>query len=497
MTTRRPKIRPHHVVWTGARSLAPLLAPFLVSAAFIFCYCAANIQRGLGCLMESRLVLASGPMTQRELGSHGRRIFYQYELGEQISRLILRNCGQRPRWWSLDFWVNPDAQNRIRVENRPSAGTRDSIVRLFKRESEPDHADLAILQDGLIVEGELQKLNEAEPDRIQALVHLYKSALCIFARKDLPYRVLTEMRGRRPQAYLGMRGSGGRYLTERVLRRFLVDCEDIQPDWSPHRVARVMTSNDKECSPFEVAFVLDKLDSGVIRSFVESGRYNLVSIDTVDDLFREDELFRVSTTMRPIRLARGSLSEQNTIPTESVTTIETQTILACSSDLADWDAYQIARTLTEHFKEFGLSSDPSVPVSHSDPGSTFDYPIHDGAARYYRHGVANETFPYPVLVVAIGASVALIMYWNTLALKRRADRMTEQIDEILHRRDGDPQSALSELGQLKLRAVLRYKNGRLNKEGYERICEYILITKNYLEVPRGEIANDAVEDNRE
>jgi hypothetical protein len=156
-----------------------------------------------------------------------------------------------------------------------------------------------------------------------------------------------------------------------------------------------------------------------------------------------------------------------------VTSIETQTILACSADLHDWDAYQVTRTLNEHFKELGLQAEQAAQVPQSDPGSTFDYPIHDGAARYYRRGVTAEAFPYQALVVAIGASVALVAYWNSLASKRRTDRVTRRIDAVLENNHEDPDAIIQKLHATKVRAVLQYKEGRINKEGYDRINEYI------------------------
>ena len=120
---RRPEAanrrRVHHHLWSGARSMAPLLAPFLVSVVFILCYCGANICRGLACIARADLKLASGPGDPARARRQGRRTFYPYELGEQIGRVIRRNCGDCPRWWSLDFWVNPDAQDRVTVKNLP------------------------------------------------------------------------------------------------------------------------------------------------------------------------------------------------------------------------------------------------------------------------------------------------------------------------------------------------------------------------------------------
>ena len=429
---------PHRAMLSWVRGVTPLLAPFVISLIFILGYCGPNFRRGLACIVDSGLKLASGPKTRTELGADGQRVFSPYELGEQIGRVIHRNCGGRPHWWGLDFWVNPDAQNRVTVKNLPSFGTRDGIVRLFKNRQDVEHVDLAILQDGLFIDGELDGLNEAEPDQIHALVHLYKSIFCVFARRGVGYSSLGELRGRTVRAYLGQTGSGGRYLTQRVVSHYGIKSEEIHSDWSPDRVARAMTSNSKEGDEFEIAFVLDKIDSGVVRAFIESGRFDLVSVDGVDDLFRSVDMLRVSSASKPITLGKGSLSEEKAVPSRAVTSIETQTILACTAELSDWDAYRVTRTLNEHFKELGLGSETAAQVPQSDPGSGFDYPIHNGAARYYRTGVVSETFPYPVLVAAIGASIALLAYWNSLMLKRRGDRITERVDTILSTYYDDP-----------------------------------------------------------
>ena len=180
--------------------------------------------------------------------------------------MIQRNRGERPRWWSLDYWVNPDAQNRVSVENRPSAGTRDNIVGLFKPRRDRGHLDLAT-------------------------------------------------------------------------------------DWASDKTAQALTSDFKEgAGDFDVAFVVDEPDSGVVRAIVESGHYDLLSLDGADDLFHDDVVFRTSTTMRPLVLEAGSLSSEKVTPSCKVITIESQTILACSADLPDWNAYQVG-VLDEHFRE--------------------------------------------------------------------------------------------------------------------------------------------------
>src|SRR5262249_1674066 len=155
------------------------------------------------------------------------------------------------------------------------------------------------------------------------LVHLYRSVFCVFARRDAPYKSFGEMRGHTIKAYLGQTGSGTRYLAQRLLHHYGIECRDLGADWPPDRVAHAMTTDHPEGREFELAFVLDKIGSGVVRAFVESGRFDLVSLDGVDDLVRSTDQLRSSTTTKPITLGKGSLSEEKAVPSRRITSLET------------------------------------------------------------------------------------------------------------------------------------------------------------------------------
>jgi TRAP-type uncharacterized transport system substrate-binding protein len=462
---------------TGVRPLLPLLGPFFVSLVFILLYCGPNVPRGLACLMRSHLLLASGPRSRPELGPDVSKTFYIHHLGGRISQVVQKYCSRRPCWWSLDFWVDPDPHDVVSVENLPSNGTEDGVRRLLARRGDPDRVDLAILQDGLIADGAFPRPGDGEGGRIRSLVLLHRSVLCVFARKGRPVTRLGDLQKRKARVYSGQMGSGARRLAQKVLAHFQVDYQDACPDRSPDEVARAMTGGGEswEGEPIDVAFVLDKLDSGVIRTFAQSGRFDLVSVEGAEDLFCNDDLFRSSSTIRPVVLLKATLSKAGDLPSRDVTTIETQTVLASSSDLPDWDAYQVTRTLIEHSKELGLGPEPAEPVSPWDPGASFDYPVHPGAVRYYRHQERVESFPYQVLVVAIGASIALVVYWQSLVMKWRADRVAERVDAALLHHHEDPPLVLRRLNAAKLRAVILYKEGRINKEGFERVCEHVKV----------------------
>jgi TRAP-type uncharacterized transport system substrate-binding protein len=462
---------------TGVRPLLPLLSPFFVSLVFILLYCGPNIPKGLACLTGKHLLLASGPTSRPEPGADGPKAFHIHHLGGRIGQLVQKYCSRRPFWWGLDFWVDPDPHDVVSVENLPSNGTEDGVRRLLARRGDPARVDLAILQDGLVADGASSRPGDGGAGKIRSLVLLHRSVLCIFARKGGLFTRLSDLRGRKARVYTGQRGSGARRLAQKVLAHFQVDYQDACPDLSPDEVARAMTagSGSRASEPIDMAFVLDKLDAGAIRKFAGSGRFDLVSAEGVEDLFCSDDLFRLSSTIRPVVLLKETLSKAGDLPSRDVTTIETQAVLASSSDLPDWDAYQVTRTLTEHSKELSLGPEPAEPVSRWDPGASFDYPVHPGADRYYRRREKVESFPYQVLVVAIGASVALVVYWQNLVMKWRADRVAERVDAALLHHHQNPPLVLRRLNAARLRAVILYKEGRINKEGFERVCEHVKV----------------------
>ena len=228
--------------------------------------------------------------------------------------MIQRNRGERPRWWSLDYWVNPDAQ-------KPSFGG-EPAVRL----------ELATI-----------------------------SSACSKPRRD--------------RGHL-----------------------DLATDWASDKTSQALTSDFKEgAGDFDVAFVVDEPDSGVVLVIVESGHYDLLSLDGADDLFHDDVVFRTSTTNRPLVLEAGSVIVREGDPVGKVITIESQTILACSADLPDWNAYQVGRgVLDEHFRELAWGGSRRAGPAIG-PGQRVRLPDPCRApACCYRRGVTAEVFPWNV-----------------------------------------------------------------------------------------------------
>jgi TRAP-type uncharacterized transport system substrate-binding protein len=413
-----------------------------------------------------------------------RRSFSRYRLGDRIARVVGQACARRPPWWSLDFWVDPDPHNLVSIANVPTAGTEDALRRLLVPKRSPGHVDLAIVQDGLVDEGPSSPAGEPASTRLRSLVPLYWSVLCAFVPKEGKYHSLDDLRASKARIYVGQEGSGARILSRRLLDLAGIRYVDCEPAWTADSVVRTMTENDGS-RQFDAAFVLAKPGSDVLRRFAESGRFELIPLDDADDLIRGDESLQGLTTLRPVLVSASSLSPIHHFPARDVVTLETQTILACTSELPDRDAFQVTRVLCEHFKELGIGSEPGDIVFQPDPSEAFDFPLHDGAARYYRRESKAEAFPYPVLVVAIGASVALFAFWHSHVQKWRADRLARAVDESLVRNQDRPDELSHQLAAARFQAVILFKDGLINKEGFERISEHLKVLQSLCEASHG------------
>jgi hypothetical protein len=83
----------------------------------------------------------------------------------------------------------------------------------------------------------------------------------------------------------------------------------------------------------------------------------------------------------------------------------------------------------------------------------------------------------------VAVSVALVVYWQGLVMKWRAERVARRVDAALIEHHDDPAMVLGRLNDARLRAVMLYKDGRINKEGFERISEHIKALAELFELP--------------
>ena len=60
-------------------------------------------------------------------------------------------------------------------------------------------------------------------------------------------------------------------------------------------------------------------------------------------------------------------------------------------------------------------------------------------------------------------------------MKWRADQVAERVDAALLHNHENPRAVLRRLNAAKLRAVILYREGRINKEGFERVCEHVKV----------------------
>ena len=464
----KPGVRRRPAAW---RPVLALVGPFLVPMGFIIGYCGPNLPRVLRDSGRAQLSLATSQEGRAEYGPDGRRTFNPYDLGEGITDLIDANCDKPPPFLSLDFWSNPDAYDRIALAHRPSPGASANLRDLLRPPGDPRRVDLAFVQDGWSVDG------VAGEEQIRSLARLYKAMFFAFARKDgpcRPLRTLGELAGlpAPPRVYLGADGSATRDLAERLLKAHgvaYVAVDDPRWDDSIDAAAQEIAQGRGLGAGVDVAFVLAKFDSGVVRHYACGGRHHLLSVSGDEPaLARYDAL-------QPARILRGALGGRGEFPDSDVDTVANEIVLACRADLGEAHAFQLARQLSEHADVLARGSRPAATEAAAHPLAAttedFRFPLHRGARHFLRQGGKVDAFPYAALVVGMGASVAFFYYYHGLLMKWRTDRLIAAADAILARPDAASRVApLAELGE---RALIAYKDTLINKEGYDRVKEYL------------------------
>jgi hypothetical protein len=433
----------------------------VVSAGFILLYCGPNLPRALSCLSHTPLVLATDPDSPRPIDPDGWRTPSGFEIGDRVRRVAAERAGPAARAWSLDFWNDPDAYGPVLIRNTPS-DRDDALRRLLRRDGSPGAADLAIVTDGL----------EPGDGQARALAVLYRQWLLAFVRRDDRRKTLRDLRGGRVRVYFGP-ATASRAVATRLLEQFGVEHEEVCAGWEPARVAAAMAAGHTA----DLAFVLDRPEAECVRAFVVVGALDLLSLDGVGDALLDDTRYRPGATVRPCRLTAGALSDGGGCPSREVLTLEAQAILAGTARLSDLDAYRIARALTEHHAELGLGPVPPDAAGGHDPAAVFGYTPHEGAARYYRDGRRPDRFPYPVLVVAVGASIALVNYWASVRRSWNDDRQVARVDALIASEREDAEALAELAGHLLAETVTLYKQGAISKDGVDRVREYLTLLK--------------------
>jgi hypothetical protein len=338
-------------------------------------------------------------------------------------------------------------------------------------------AHLAFVEDGLPLHFErppscalsmveLLPGKRHESVRIRALMPLYKSPLHIVARKSLGWTGLRDIRPH-AKAYLGPAGGS----TE-VLAQLVLDQDGLVVDRQGAELNYRQAAEKVAAGEFEVGFFIVALNAEIMQHLLQSPDLQLLSIDHAPALKTLYPYLDALTIPAAIYKA---------VPKE-VTTIGTRTMLATSTELSDYEVYQIATKLSEQMHDLikGIPFN-ATKVTDTDPQRDLYYPLHEGALSFYSHD--PPFFLNPQVLAGIGTYLSVLFAGSTILTQVLRNYRVQRIYHAVERAAG----AAGMLGQghgnvsryqtylrpIRAKTMSLLRQRRLVYDDVERINEYI------------------------
>lgn len=356
---------------------------------------------------------------------------------------------------------------------KESCGSQDSIYYV-----NAGAAHLAFVEDGLPLHFErppsckvslagLVPKRTHESVRIRALMPLYKSPLHVVARKSLGWADLRDIRPH-AKAYLGPGGGATEVLAQLVLDQdgIIVDRQGADMDFR-QAAAKVAAGE------IEVGFFIVPLNAELMRGLLQSHDLQLLSIDHAPAL-KMLYPFLDSLTI-PAAIYKA-------VPRE-LTTIGTRTMLAASTDLSEYEVYQIATKLSEHMHDLikGIPFN-ATKVTDTDPQRDLYYPLHEGALSFYSHD--PPLFFNPQILAGIGTYLSVLFAGSTILSQLLRNYRVQRIYHAVERaaraagilvqgRDGNITRYQTNLRPIRAKTMSLLRQRRLVYDDVERINEYI------------------------
>ena len=488
------------------------LAPFALLAALVLVYIAGFYVLAMP-FCNHQLTLSTGlPGTRGELDC------------VKLADVIEEHSRDDRDVWSTNSQSYYYVRN-FKIKSDPSYGSVANAQNLHAKLS-----NLAVVQDGLIGNDVLGSAPGHDPasrrdSEIRSLYHLGQSYLYVVIRKAdrEKYRKIDDFTPG-TKVYTGPTGSAARLVAERVLHFYQPGCikdtsapedqspSEAQPGRSPCEVIASM-AGELALPPeemFDAAFILgnphvkleetprptgatskeeEALESckdDIVRYVAEhQDRLAILPID------RAKGLAWTFHFLDAVEVPRGSYPTRRAFPDAAIETVATNTILACRADLPAHQAYQIVRTLDHHQNKLaGVYGEPT-PIPAANPQEKFKYRLHDGALPYYSQEPDGDYITLAHLLGTLGVCFTAAVYFNNASIKRRVDLIARDIksvfeeqgiatkpessDESSDDRDAkaNVRKAIYRLETIKRKALIEYREGVIDKEGYERIKECV------------------------
>src|SRR5690348_11984839 len=135
-----------------------------------------------------------------------------------------------------------------------------------------------------------------------------------------------------------------------------------------------------------------------------------------------------------------------------ITTIATKTTLATSTDLSEYEVYQIATKLSEQMHDLikGIPFN-ATKVTDTDPQRDLYYPLHEGALSFYSHD--PPFFLNPQILAGIGTYLSVLFAGSTIVSQLLRNY---RVQRIYHSVEGAARAA-GLIGQGQAGKVTRYQ----------------------------------------
>ena len=380
--------------------------------------------------------------------------------------------------------------------NIPSHGAVENVTRIAT-----GAAQLGLAEEGIEI-GNLLGQHGQGGDRhadgivqhqIRTLLQLFNSPMKIVARRDLGVRgvkgggrlenlgdlqALIDARrsAHEPplKVYIGTEGSGTRKMARLVLHHYgytlhadsatsnSADLVLVGHDWTFERAKSALEANE-----VDVAFFLTAFGSSAVRDLAAKGRFVLVGIDRAEGIHRSHPFLDV------VQIPASSYPAPNKFPESEIQTLAVDEVLIGSSALTDQEAYRIVQTMFNHSHDLGSAFPFMVPFSKADQlAERFFYPPHPGATAFLQgrpepHGFLDFLQRYRDVMVAIfslgGTAWAFFHFW---AGRWRSRPLVHRLRDTL---------SPAEVYAVEHEASQLYATGKINKETYESVKEFVRV----------------------
>jgi TRAP transporter TAXI family solute receptor len=247
----------------------------------------------------------------------------------------------------------------VDIEIKTSSGSRENLTAL-----EQGKADLALLQNDI-----------SSTQSVHSITILYEEALHLIVRND--FNSTEQLKG--SVIAIGNRGGGTEGIALATLNHMGINKNNI----TLRRESLETSLTHLENGEVECVCIVTGVGNATISKFLARGKLTLLPIGSnPHDNLKLSYPF-IQPAIIPSEAYLGKLGKK--IPSQTIPTIGTRVVLACSPELLLEDGYEITRFIQS--EKANLTKAHPLFAQMSRPGDVLlQHPIHEGAQLYHERG---------------------------------------------------------------------------------------------------------------